>query len=132
MAPARARTHISAALVERRRLIGARSLPPGRSRALAETRALQGLEAGHRGACERLARTLLEDQPQALQRRLRLALHPAAHSEALLERLARGPRLVPVGRLDPGQARARSRQLPRHATSGTQVAPPVCTLDDPA
>src|SRR4051794_19268283 len=115
-------THENAALVERRRAMGARSLSPERPRALAETGALPRLEPGDAHARQRLVRALLEDQPQPLERRVHLAPHPALHAEPLLERLARRPGLVPVRQLDPGEAGAGSCQLPRHATLGTQVA----------
>src|SRR4051794_2824198 len=124
-------THENAALGRRRRAMGARSLSPERPRALAETGALHRLEPGDARARQRLVAGLLEDQPQPVECRVRLALHPAVHAKPLLERLTRGPGIVPVGHLDPGEARAGSCQLPRHATLGTQVAPAVCTLDDP-
>src|SRR4051794_41870575 len=52
-----------AALMWRRRSIGARSLSLDDPRALAETRGLHRLEAGDPGARERPPRRLLEDQP---------------------------------------------------------------------
>src|SRR4051794_40424493 len=92
-------THENAALVERRRAMGARSLSPERPRALTETGSLHRLERGHAGARQRLLARLLEDQPQALERGACLAGHPAVHPEPLLERLARGTGVVPVGHL---------------------------------
>src|SRR4051812_1862764 len=121
-----------AALMWRRRSIGARSLSLDDPRALAETRGLHRLEAGDRGACERLPGRLLEDQPQPLERRLRLAVHPAVEAEPLLERLTRGAGFEPGGHLDARVAVAGACQLPGHATLGTEVAAAVCSLDDPA
>ena len=109
----------SAALVERRRVIGARSLSPGRPRACSETRRLQRLEAGDGRARQRARREPSSKiSAQALERRPCSAAQPAVHPEPLLERLARGAGLAPARSCS-------TRVRPWPARDSSQATPPL-------